>query len=183
MSILNIDYLKKNHTKIHAFGLGFIQLKLSQTTRVHFYVPEVNKTGGDTEVHNHRYDFMSQILKGQLHNEIYIFEPSEDGDCEMVDEACSKDRPASTKAPISGSVNLLSTQTMQAGSHYLMRMNTLHMVRTERAVTLLYRDPPPYRDFAQVVKSKKADLVCPFSANLPEKDLWEIVEREIKDAY
>lgn len=61
---LNIDYLKKNHTKIHGFGLGFIQIKLGEVFRLHIYTKEIALTTQDEEIHNHRYDFKSTVLKG-----------------------------------------------------------------------------------------------------------------------
>lgn len=36
---MNIDWLKANSTMIHYFGLGFIQVKLGDLDRVHFYLP------------------------------------------------------------------------------------------------------------------------------------------------
>lgn len=180
---LNIDNLRKECKKIHAFGLGFIQLKVSDESRFHFYVPEVNKTGGDTEAHNHRYRFTSIIVKGSLINELYVFKPTQFGKFLMVDESCSKDRPASTKDPVRGRLEMLASHEMTKGSIYTMFEDTLHMVRTKRAITFLQRPSGPYKEFAQVVHHESLDLTCPFTANLPEKDLWEIVEREVKSAY
>lgn len=180
---LDLDTLKKNCKMIHAFGLGFIQLKLSEDTRLHFYVPEVNKTGGDTESHNHRYGFTSRIVKGYLTNELYAFKPTMIGNYLMVNEACDPNKPKSTKDPERGKLILLASHEMTAGSVYTMEQDTLHMVRTERAITYLMRHPGEFKDFAQVVHHESVDLICPFSANMPEKDLWEIVEREINESY
>lgn len=42
--LLNLAWLKANHRTIHYFGLGFIQLKLDESRRMHFYVPSLKPT-------------------------------------------------------------------------------------------------------------------------------------------
>ncbi len=56
---------------IHYFGLGFIQLKINFETRMHFYSPELPQITSNEDVHNHRYDFESCVLKGELEQELF----------------------------------------------------------------------------------------------------------------
>ncbi len=43
-----IDYLIKNHTIIQYFGLGFIQIKINENVRFHFYHKDILVTTDDT---------------------------------------------------------------------------------------------------------------------------------------
>ena len=66
---LNIDQLIKNYYKIHFFGLGFIQVKVSDSTRYHFYHKDL--PAFTDHPHNHRYNFTSTCLKGRLKHNLY----------------------------------------------------------------------------------------------------------------
>src|SRR6187402_3246657 len=68
---LNIDWLKDNHISLEFFGLGFLQLKIDKNNRIHFYTRELPSIIGEEDVHNHRYDFNSCVLKGNLTQEIF----------------------------------------------------------------------------------------------------------------
>lgn len=50
---LDIDYLKSLENKPYYFGLGFIQLKINKSQRIHFWHSELIKTAGDEEIHDH----------------------------------------------------------------------------------------------------------------------------------
>jgi hypothetical protein len=181
VNILNIDFLVKNARVIHSFGLGFIQIKISPTERVHFYCPAVTLTTAPEDLHDHRYNFTSTILKGTLTNEIYVADLTGSG-FRISDETCSPDVKAQVQLELDCSVKLLSSSTMASDSHYFIDKDVFHRVTTNRAVTYLKRDLPS-KDFARVIRSKDSDPVCPFSANLPVDTLWEIVREEIACAY
>src|SRR5579863_7289598 len=57
-------------TEPYWFGLGFIQLKLNDTARMHFWLPEIPHPERE-EIHNHRYDFSSIVLAGHLLHEVW----------------------------------------------------------------------------------------------------------------
>src|SRR5271170_5939334 len=96
-SIKDIDLkaLKKNHARLYYFGLGFIQLKINEWERLHFYSAKLPPITED--IHNHRYGFLSRILKGKLGN--HVFDISDvanpDGKHLLVNESCNPEIKAS----------------------------------------------------------------------------------------
>lgn len=86
--MFDLDYLKSHCTLIHYFGLGFVQLKLRDGRRMHFYTESLPAIVGDDDVHNHRYDFTSQVLSGYLVQHIYRVVPGDTHTLEQ--ESCKK---------------------------------------------------------------------------------------------
>jgi hypothetical protein len=169
---ISVADLKSQCTKIHYFGLGFIQVKLGDTYRLHFYTKDLPSIVGDEEIHNHRYAFTSKILKGGFHQKIF---ERIDGDTHTLrDESCGYGEII-CKEPSLCSVRLLSTETYSTGSKYTLLENTFHTVEADDCITLLERDVV-VKKYAQVISPVGAVAVCPFSRTVPEADLWEIIE-------
>lgn len=169
---VTIDSLKKHATLIHYFGLGFIQIKLGDTYRIHFYTKELPSII-DEAIHNHRYDFTSRILHGELHQRIFV---PVDGDTHILeDESCDEKVHADTMAK-ECSVRQILDERLGAGSVYTIDKDTFHMVESNCAITLLSRKSRE-KDFAQVIRDKNTGKVCPFSKKISEEELWGVVER------
>ena len=66
---LDINLLKNHCARIYYFGLGFIQVKLDDSFRVHYYTDKLPAITED--IHNHRYDFTSEVVSGKLSTTIY----------------------------------------------------------------------------------------------------------------
>lgn len=175
----DINWLKRHCQMIHAFGLGFIQLKLNDRYRLHFYTKNTAITSQPEEVHNHRYNFKSKILKGSLTNT--VFDVVAGYDYQAVEESCRRDYKVVSQPVVCSIAESLSF-TLKVGSHYKMNHMTYHKVSSDRAITLLTRDAL-VKPTATVIHHRDKELICPFSANLPVSDLWEIVYSEITDAY
>lgn len=173
---LDVDYLKSRaEHKPHWFGLGFIQLKLDTITRVHFWHPRLVKDLPDEELHDHRYNFASHILKGELTNEIWQFLPADTGTLELVTVDC---KPNSNSDPVlvsKGHTALLASHTMHAGDSYRMYMDTFHRIHATHAITLLSRDSIR-KDVARVIRNPANPFVCPFAAPKPADELWELIK-------
>ena len=176
---LDINYLQKHCTKIHAFGLGFIQIKLGEKERVHVYTPEVTLTSDEEEIHNHRYDFKSTVLKGSLKNKIYKISPSDKGTFTLVDEACNPDVPKSKNQILVLKPLLISEFTTTANYSYFLDKDTFHQVQAEKGTITLVERGPVIKDMAQIVFSNKQIPTCPFSVNLEESQLWDIVRSHL----
>lgn len=181
---MNISYqfLRDNCKMIHSFGLGFIQIKLNEKERVHVYTPKLTITTHEEEIHDHRYNFTSLIVKGHLFNEIFI---QTKGDTHLqVEENCSpnKDKDKKAKDPVLCGIKKINSTKMEKGTSYWMDKDTLHRVSTERCITFLTRDKVE-KDLATIIYPKEHKIVCPFSANLSEKELWSIVKEEFDDVY
>lgn len=162
---------------IHYFGLGFIQLKINDTYRLHFYTEKLKAKVSPEEVHNHRYDFKSTILRGQLTQETYqviegnthLMEP------ESCDPKVKLYMPAQECA-----LKFTGIHCYTEGSIYYLPHGVFHKVLdTDDCITLIERKTYS-KELAEVVRPKDSKKVCPFAGNLAEDDLWYIVDKIIK---
>lgn len=177
MSYLNIDWLKQNHQMIHYFGLGFIQLKIDDRCRMHFYTPELPPIVSEEDVHNHRYNFDSKILKGEFTQE--LFHVIEGNSHIREHESCKEGVEAATVGTPCGII-LASAHTYFTGSSYFINHKTFHRVIAKNCITLLNRGSYK-KDMAEVIRLVDAKKICPFSQKVEEEQLWEIVERMLQE--
>jgi hypothetical protein len=169
----NIDWLKANHTMIHPFGLGFIQVKLNDTERMHFWHPAFHRER--EEVHNHRYDFHSTILVGSMYQELYSFWDMP-GPYEMFNTDCAPAiEGAEPKALIEGTIRLDFAGIHNTGSEYTLNNTTFHRIEANKCVTFLRRGPK-LKEFAQVIHEKNTPITCPFEEKMDADTMWVIVE-------
>lgn len=61
-----LSYLKRESDSILSWGLGFIQVKCGDVN-YNFYHDEVQKFSSAQAPHSHQRDFVSEILKGEVH--------------------------------------------------------------------------------------------------------------------
>lgn len=169
---VTVDSLKKHCTLIHYFGLGFIQVKLGDRYRMHFYTDKLPTIISDEEIHNHRYDFTSHILYGTFTQKLYQVVPGTSHTIE--DESCTEGT-TSIQPPRPCSVYLMSQETLSTGRSYHIAHPTFHTVASSNAITLLDRGPH-VKAFAQVIRPVNTPKTCPFSKKVPEAELWRIVE-------
>lgn len=169
---LKIDWLKQNHQAIHYFGLGFIQVKLNNEYRLHFYCEELPPIIGEEEIHNHRYNFTSVVLKGQLIQDIFQLIP---GDKYILEDESCQEGCHPTTAPTFCDFKLLCSNTYNQKSDYFIDHETFHRVNTDNCITMLSRSPYK-KEFAKVARLKDAAKICPFSQKIAEPELWQIVE-------
>ncbi len=194
--MFTIDYLKENCQKIHFFGLGFVQLKINQHMRLHFYTTKYSSIVADTEFHNHRYNFCSKLLYGSLSIEVADFMEQYDESLDTfgpdvkcqnellrglkptvikVKESCNKDIKVDQE-PKYGFLPWPTKKRLVAGNTYYCTHDRFHKVSTdEDTITLLLRSDYK-KESAEVIKPIGSISVCPFSKELPEAELWEIVE-------
>lgn len=173
---LKINYLKNNHKMIHYFGLGFIQVKIDDFKRMHFYTKELPSIMSIEDVHNHRYNFKSIILKGFLHQNLYQEIPGNDYIKEQ--ESC-KEGYACTSEPKECNIKSIATQFFTTGSEYSIDHETFHQVDSGNCITFIIRSNYK-KEFADVIRKKDSTKVCPFSKKVPENDLWLLVEQMLK---
>lgn len=172
ISDVTLESLKKHCTLIHYFGLGFIQVKLGDRYRIHFYTDKLPAIISEEEIHNHRYDFTSHILYGTFTQKIYQVISGTTHTCE--NESCTEG-VTSTTPPDACGIRLLTHETYTAGSRYTINHPTFHTVASSNAITLLDRGPH-VKAFAQVIRPVNTPKTCPFSKKVPEAELWRIVD-------
>lgn len=170
---LNIDDLKKNYKKIHFFGLGFIQLKLNATERLHFYTSKLAPITSEEDVHNHRYNFTSTILEGEFSQDFFKIVPGNTHT--LKKESCNPDIKVENALEVRCGLEFVESKSYKAGDTYTIIHDEFHRVRGKECITFIKRGPI-LKKAADVLYSDKSDRVCPFSLNISQKDLWEIID-------
>lgn len=183
MTSLSVDYFRDHHKMIHFFGLGFVQVKMSEDVRYHFYHPQFQ--GFVETPHDHRYWFRSEVLRGSLENRIWRWGNWEDPsgkrpfNGEKRATVCTPDGSEAEPFPRTRiRCDELTSFTTKAGSGYFMEEDAFHQVfasASEPCVTRLTRGPKT-KEFATVLQLDGYPEACPFSKNLAVDALWEIVE-------
>lgn len=173
--LLNIDYLRDNNTRMYYFGLGFIQVVLNQEERIHFYstkLPVFNE-----EIHNHRYNFTSEILKGRFIDFRYQLTK---GDSHLLsNESCNKDNPLETNISVPVGIKELSEMEYRVGDKYDIFFNEFHAVDTIGDTITYLKRSEIITDYAQVLYPKGGIKLCPFETKFSNETLWEIIESTI----
>ncbi len=171
--LLDINFLKNNFKLIHFFGLGFVQIKLDSNLRMHFYHPDLSPIIHHEDIHNHRYDFISTIMAGNLTQEIFSVEKG-DSDYYLIEENCNKDKLIlADKMDVI--VKPISIQHYKKGSSYTSLSTDFHKVSTDFAITRLYRGEI-LSENALVIRKKNIEPTCPFSKHLTEDQCWQVVD-------
>lgn len=177
---LDINWLKANHIRLYFFGLGFIQVKINDSYRVHFYTNKWHPTVKDEEIHNHRYDFTSTILKGYFAQTIYSTRPGW-SHCK-VQLTCKPGHMGNmpTVEPTLY-VDKLYRCEYGPGSKYTLDHNTFHNVEPAHNTVTLLQTGPYKKDQSDILYLADTTIQCPFSVQVSDEELWEEIERIIND--
>lgn len=180
---ISVDWLKKNNYDAYFFGLGFIQVKIDETNRFHFYHPDLPAFVENP--HNHRYNFVSKVLRGSLLNEVWEEGSRVSNTEEVIDTwiefaSCQKDGAIiPTPSPYPTYVDKAGEFAVNAVSSYYINKDSFHIVRPDFSkgpcVTWLNRGTAD-KEFAKVLKLPGRLEECPFSQELSDERLWEVVE-------
>jgi hypothetical protein len=179
---LNTDNLRdlaaKYESKPYWFGLGFMQLKLNDSERMHFWLPDLPAIERD-EVHNHRYDFYSRVLAGMLIHETFQVNYDLNGDFELFETDCSPEKEGTDpKHLLPCFLQPTGKYTLYAGTSYTFFHDAFHTTRNTRyAVTFLSRSLKT-KESALVAKPRGTKSTCPFAdaKSISEKECWERID-------
>lgn len=175
--VQDYDWLRANHKMVHYFGLGFIQLKIDDSRRMHFYTSELPPITPEEDVHNHRYNFVSHILKGRFYQELF---KTVDGSTHTLEkESCQAGVDVPHEGTSCGLVQM-SRHHYTAGDSYWLHHDTFHRVSAENCITFVERSEYQ-KELAEVIRAIDSPKICPFSQKVPEENLWEIIERMLKE--
>lgn len=172
---LDITYLKSFNSIPAWFGLGFFQLKLTPTLRIHFWHPDFKAIVNEEEIHDHRYDFKSNILKGSMTNILYNYveNPAGSYTMEYVDCGCEGTPPQ--LPDIKFDVNVELEQHLIRGDHYSITADEFHRTITNGAITLLERGSVDKR-FARLLRKPDNAKICAFSKPMIPDECWEYIQ-------
>ena len=182
MDLPTLSELKASGATPHYFGLGFIQLKLDRDKRLHFWTPDwPTIPGNDSEIHNHRYDFASTVLKGAIEQVVYdmgrLYAIPVDGALEVVEVSC---QPGSEEAPqLLGYATpmALVSHRVEAGGSYTLRTDDFHIAHSVGdTITQVIRGPILHQN-ARVLRPLGSGFVCPLSINKSAEECWDKIEQ------
>jgi hypothetical protein len=159
------------------FGLGFIKVRLDHDHSMNFYDPGLGSIVGDEEIHNHRTNFESLIIAGELTNVVYELEYDELPRVShtVTDAVCTEG--GSEKVIGHARIKRTSSFTMARGSRYSMETDTFHRVYpgSKGAITALSRGKIS-KDSALVVRPIGENPVCPYSRKIELPELMDRIE-------
>lgn len=173
-AFLTVDGLRAAGAVPKWFGLGFIQIKLNDTQRMHFWHPSLSADTPEEELHDHRYFFTSHVVAGETTHEEWFFRKDDHGDHEMVAVNCKPGSAGEEQHLGYGLVEQGGSYTMVAGSKYTFPPTGYHRIRAERCVTFLERGPV-LTELATVIRPLGTPAVCPFERQIPEAQLWDCI--------
>lgn len=182
---LDIDYLKMLGIPYY-FGLGFIQLKFNNgNSRLHFYHPEILPILDDEEIHNHRYEFDSYVVKGFIDHEIFTYKAYsalyDKSKFSLVEVSCKKEDAGKEPKFIRSvkPIRLAKFTTLQDSS-YSLTPDAFHRIKIWTPTITFLRRGPIVTDTAQVIRDDSKPAVCPFSKKMSPDECWEVIEKIIK---
>lgn len=173
--IPDIDYFKSNAKVIQYFGLGFVQIKINENTRFHFYNSDLVVTAQD-DIHNHRCGFKSTILTGSLNENIYSVSQ---GDEYYVKVSKCQKGVKNELLDLKVDAKLIMSTTYYRGSHYFRYPNEFHTVSATHCITELFLFLPKSENALVLIENKENIDYCPFVAEYSTEDLWELVNNTI----
>ena len=175
-----LDELRQSGATPHYFGLGFIQLKLNERERLHFWVPHwPTIPGAETELHNHRYAFFSTVLQGTLVQEIFRL-PSDDqfraqpiaDDLEVIEVSCKPGQEGEPRVLGYAMPRKVLQLTTHAGGQYFLSPLDFHRAFPQgQVITRLDREQVQ-SEFARVLRAPGSAFACPFSIDKSEEECW-----------
>jgi hypothetical protein len=194
--------LKNSGAVPHWFGLGFIQIKLDDRRRMHFWHPDLTADTPDEELHDHRYDFTSRVVLGEITHETFSFHEIDkneiDTDAEfqppheqiylsgqlihtITNVTCQPGAEIDDPNVAYGTIWKDGSYTMKAGSEYTFPSHALHRIKTKKAITYLERGAVEKRT-ANVIRPFGAKTICPFSRTIDTHLLWQYIAELMSEA-
>ena len=140
---------------------------------MHFWHPDLPRNGAyDAEWHDHRYDFHSSVITGDITNEIAFYESDINGSHDLYSVCCAG---TGSEFKERVSIHKVAEFNTQAGNSYFLEKDMLHRVRANRCVTLQTRGAGITKLKANVATESFVET-SPFEQILSEDYMWEIME-------
>lgn len=178
----DVSALKDLGIRPSYFGLGMVQLNMSPTERLNFYHPDLEVTADPLEeYHDHRYDFGSRILIGELHQTFVYFTLNNNPTHELKYVSCSKDKPAPDSVA-QCIIHEYHKTIAVAGSEYRLNADVFHSVHTGGmpCLTQIFRPAKATKEFAKVIAPIGYETTCPFATDLTTDDCWDVIAKVLE---
>lgn len=170
---------------ISLHGLGFIQLVLPANQRMHVWHPDLPRRDcyEHSAIHNHRFSFMSRVLKGVQKNIRVDLELAREGTHAII----SHNGPRSDKGgrlsyPVAEcNVHERPAESYRPGEEYFMPMHEYHHTPNEGIVVTLMRKMEESSIHANSVIRKGVDFHYDFDRfQLSPERLFDFVVEALK---
>ncbi len=179
--MLTVDGLRKLDGKVSYMGLGVIKYKFRNNRAYHFYSEMAPAIVED--IHEHRFNFTSKVVKGALKNYIYDVQGQDKNSTLQVERGeCTANAERTTEVPNANIVELCNFVTEEGQSYYI-HYTTLHRIEclTPKVITLLDKELPNVQENPRFVIDTNNPSVCAFSQPKSEQECWEIIEYTLND--
>ena len=192
-----MDDVVKLGTDLRWYGDGIVSILLDNDEMYNFY-------GGrfyDGDVHNHHGDMHSTVIQGKLRNNIFTFEPKDDGQYSQYRGKCVNNCEAASNFCcqfdlVEPAVELTRIMYFdsQPGDTYWLEYHQIHNIQllTENVITHLQFGPKmqsaplalrPRADVGTAcVLGKGSTMGDGISSISPsDEEMWDIIERVVKN--
>lgn len=179
--MITFDEIRKQGSGIRVHGNGFIQIDLPDNKRVNVWGhPAIPRQNVATQLHDHRFDFYSFVLRGAMCNATYQAYPARALPVTYdVYTPQVREGEDTVLVPLGDPVRLTPyhAQVVPAGESYRLPAGMVHetFVNQPTATLMLKGDvrPIPVRVFCPIGKKPDNDFVR--HRVLADASLWEIV--------
>ena len=172
---LTMDYLRGLGANPHYNGLGVVKLPINSRYGYHFYSERAEIMCEN--VHEHRFNFRSTVLKGTLRNFLYTIKAGNPASSLIMEQGgCYA---GSVKEIVASGFDLEESVTFDtsAGDSYWIRHDQLHKVQavTNTVITFLEKEPTVL-EHGRLIHDTENPVPCAFSAPKPASECWDIIE-------
>ena len=179
--MITIDQLRALNGRPHYMGLGVVKYPFRKNQSYHFYSDKAKVLVED--IHEHRFSFTSNVIKGKLKNYIYDICGANPASTLRVERGeCA---PDVKRDIIASNINLieLCTFVTEPGQEYHIHYTTLHRIEclTTKVITLLNKELPFAQTTPRFITDTANPSVCAFSQPKPTSECWEIIEYTLND--
>ena len=148
----------KHQGNISVHGNGFIQIDLTSILRINVWHPELpRRQSVTTDLHDHRFGFESQIIRGRIRNVLYHVRAHNDGDHHLY-RATGERKPNGNRELVSDGFRyrctIWDTKEYGIGETYCMDPLVFHRsIPVEPLTATLMKK-------TRIIKDHKAMVMC-----------------------
>lgn len=164
-----LSYLKRVHSSITSWGLGFIQVKCGNIN-YNFYHDSLQKFSSSQAPHSHQRDFVSEIIKGEIHEVLWDVKDGESPAYCGCGNLFVEDRMLD--------YSLGKSFVHKQGDLYLRTSEDFHTVSAKHG-TVSKVVKYGSRTNAFVIAPREVEVI----KAIPEDEAWKIVEEVLNVQY
>ena len=166
--MIDFEAIRVDAKSIKTFGLGFIQIKISDDTTMNVYLDDIFKFDDSDRPHSHQRSFHSEIISGELIEYLYDVAIVDDGKSAYC--GCGDvDKPINHRYKY----RLKEMYSYMTGDNYFRHKDYFHSVSGKHGtITLITKDMMESHD-AIVISDKKGNNELNHYSN---DELWNMVE-------